>query len=169
MKPEDIYDAAGLPSPGDPNGEYEAFLWNELLDQSREPDNAGSFFIVNEIVGNRRESRYVAPDWPSAEAYAKERLLLLWPKLEGNKRHTEFGFFLSFATSGKSCDLPVSSLGLNTVYANAFGELPPRSAPFDMRHVLNRIANLALNRSERQARVGLVIADKRISAEWTNT
>lgn len=74
LKPEEIYDPAGLPSLEAHNGEGEAFLWDELLEQAREHDNVLSFFIVNEIIGSRVESRYVSPDWPSAEAYAKERL-----------------------------------------------------------------------------------------------
>ena len=39
LKPEEIYDPAGLPSltdPNDLNGEAEAFLWDELLEQARE-------------------------------------------------------------------------------------------------------------------------------------
>lgn len=74
LKPEEIYDPGGLPSLDDPDGEAEAFLWDEMLDQAREPDNALSFFIVNEIMGSRVETRYVSPDWPSAEKYAKGRL-----------------------------------------------------------------------------------------------
>jgi hypothetical protein len=77
LKPEKIYDLADLPSlndPNDTNGKAEAFLWDELLEQAREEDNLFSFFIVNEITGNRTESLYVSPDWPSAEAFAKERI-----------------------------------------------------------------------------------------------
>ena len=77
LKPEDIYDPAGLPllnDPSDTNGEAETFLWDELLEQAREDGNLLSFFIVNETNGKRSESLYVSPDWPSAEIYAKERL-----------------------------------------------------------------------------------------------
>lgn len=77
LKPEEIYDPAGLPSLGDPadaNGEAEAFLWDELLEQAREDGNLLSFFIVNETNGMRTETLYVSPDWPSAEAYANARL-----------------------------------------------------------------------------------------------
>jgi hypothetical protein len=77
LKPEEIYEVAGLPSlnnSNDINGEAEAFLWDELLEQAREDGSLLSFFIVNETVGARIESRYVSPDWPSAEAYAKLRL-----------------------------------------------------------------------------------------------
>ena len=38
LKPEEIYDPAGLPALGSPNvtdGEAEAFLWDELLEQAR--------------------------------------------------------------------------------------------------------------------------------------
>lgn len=77
LKPEETYDPAELPTlgdPGDTDGEAEAFLWDELLEQAREDGNQLSFFVVNESAGGRSESLYVSPDWPSAEAYAKERL-----------------------------------------------------------------------------------------------
>jgi hypothetical protein len=76
LKPEDIYDPVNLPSLDDPNdvsGEAEAFLWDELLDQARERDNLFSFFVVNEVRSGRSENLYVSPDWPSAEAFAKNR------------------------------------------------------------------------------------------------
>lgn len=78
LGPEKIYDPAGLPSlsdPNDVNGEAEAFLWDELLEQAREQDNLFSFFIVNEVIGDHTESLYVSPDWPSAEAFAKKRIV----------------------------------------------------------------------------------------------
>ena len=77
LRPEEIYDPAGLPKlndPNDVNNEAEAFLWDELLEQAREDGHLFSFFIVNEKVERRTESLYVSPDWPSAEAFAKERL-----------------------------------------------------------------------------------------------
>jgi len=54
--------------------ESDDFLWGELLDSARENGNLLSFFVVNEAKGFRSESLYVAPDWPSAEAFAKRRL-----------------------------------------------------------------------------------------------
>jgi hypothetical protein len=77
LKPEEIYDPAGLPrlnDANDVNGEASAFLWDELLEQAREDGNLLSFFVVNEIAAGRTESLYVSPDWPSAETYAKNRL-----------------------------------------------------------------------------------------------
>lgn len=77
LEPEKIYDPTDLPSlndPNDVNGEAESFLWDELLERAREENNLFSFFIVNEVVGDRTESVYVSPDWPSAEAFAKERI-----------------------------------------------------------------------------------------------
>ena len=77
LKPEEIYDPVNLPSLNDPNdvaGEAEAFLWDELVDQARERDNLLSFFVVNEVQGSRSENLYVSPDWPSAEAFAKNRM-----------------------------------------------------------------------------------------------
>jgi hypothetical protein len=77
LKPEEVYDSAGLPTlndPADVNGEAEAFLWDELLEQAREDGPMVSFFIVNATKGRRTESLYVSPDWPSAEAFAKAQL-----------------------------------------------------------------------------------------------
>ena len=74
LKPEETYDPSGLPSLGDPEGEGEAFLWDELLESAREDGNLLSFFIVTETVGRHTESLYVSPDWPSAESFAKGRL-----------------------------------------------------------------------------------------------
>lgn len=84
LKPEEKYEAADLPSlnnPDDVDGEAEAFLWDELVDQALEDPRASphltSFFIVNETLqGKREESIYVSPDWPSAEDFAKGRLVV---------------------------------------------------------------------------------------------
>ena len=71
LRPEEIYETKNLPSLNNPNGEAEAFLWDELLEQAREDGSLLSFFIVNERDGHRNEGLYVSPDWPSAESYAK--------------------------------------------------------------------------------------------------
>jgi hypothetical protein len=71
LKPEEIYDPAGLPALSDPDGEGEAFLWDELLEQAREDGPLLSFFIVNETKERSSENLFVSPDWPSAEAFAK--------------------------------------------------------------------------------------------------
>ena len=47
LKPDEIYDPAGPPKlsdPADVNGDAEAFLWDELLEQARENGNQLSFF-----------------------------------------------------------------------------------------------------------------------------
>jgi hypothetical protein len=72
LKPEEIYDPAGLPSLGDEDAED--FLWDEPLEQAREDGNLFSFFIVNDSSKRPYESIYVSPDWPSAEAFAKNAL-----------------------------------------------------------------------------------------------
>lgn len=71
LKPEEIYEPADLPSLDNPNGEAEAFLWGELLEQAREDVGQLSFFVVNATDGRHTEGLYVSPDWPSAESYAK--------------------------------------------------------------------------------------------------
>jgi hypothetical protein len=71
LKPEEIYDPAGLPALSDQEGEGETFLWDELLEQAREDGPLLSFFIVNETKERHSENLFVSPDWPSAEAFAK--------------------------------------------------------------------------------------------------
>lgn len=51
------------------------FLWEELLEAAREDGNLLSFFVVNEAKGNISKSVYVSPDWPSAESFAKNRIV----------------------------------------------------------------------------------------------
>lgn len=76
LKPEEVYDPANLPSLGGADGEGEAFLWDELLEQAREDGQQFSFFIVSETVGRTNHSLFVSPDWPTAEAYAKGRIAI---------------------------------------------------------------------------------------------
>jgi hypothetical protein len=73
LKPEKIYDPAGLPTAEEPL-DRTAFLWDELVEQAREDWKTFSFFIVNEIKDLHSEALYVSPDWPSAEAFAKSRI-----------------------------------------------------------------------------------------------
>lgn len=87
LKPEETYEAEDLPKLGDPedvNDAAGAFLWDELVEQALEDPRAyprkTSFFIVNESAGRRTESLYVSPDWPSAEAFAKDRLAVQTPQ-----------------------------------------------------------------------------------------
>jgi hypothetical protein len=70
---KEAYDAADVPRIDDPAGDD--FLWEELVDAAREDGNLFSFFVVNEAKGSISESLYVSPDWPSAEAFAKSRLI----------------------------------------------------------------------------------------------
>jgi hypothetical protein len=74
LEVEKTYDAADLPSLGQPDGAGEDFLWDELLESAREYGQEVSFFIVNETRDRRSESVWVSPDWPSAESFAKKRL-----------------------------------------------------------------------------------------------
>jgi hypothetical protein len=69
------YDPAEIPAIPEP--ESEDFLWDELLEAAREDGNLLSFFVVNEAKSGHSESLYVSPDWPSAEAFAKNRIISL--------------------------------------------------------------------------------------------
>ena len=74
LKPEDIYDPTGLPTTDEPE-DRAAFLWDEITEQAREDWKTFSFFIVNEKKNGHSQNLYVSPDWPSAEAFAKFRLM----------------------------------------------------------------------------------------------
>jgi hypothetical protein len=69
------YDPAETPAIPEP--ESEDFLWDELLEAAREDGNLLSFFVVNEAKSGHSENLYVSPDWPSAEAFAKNRIISL--------------------------------------------------------------------------------------------
>lgn len=75
LEPEKLYDAEDLPVLDAPDGEAEAFLWDEMCEQAREDvrqdPNLRSFFVVTEFDGKQMNNLYVSPDWPSAESYAK--------------------------------------------------------------------------------------------------
>jgi hypothetical protein len=73
LKPEDIYDPEGLPTLAGAE-DRSAFLWDELIDQAREDWKTFSYFVVNESKADLTKSLYVSADWPSAEAFAKDRM-----------------------------------------------------------------------------------------------
>jgi hypothetical protein len=68
LKIEESCEAADIPGRGDPG--REDFLWQELLEASREEGNISSFFVVTETQAGRSARLYVSPDWPSAQAFA---------------------------------------------------------------------------------------------------
>jgi hypothetical protein len=70
------YEPVDIP---DPNGsDYDDFLWDEMCEAAREDvrndPSLYSFFVVAESIAGKAEELYVSPDWPSAEAFAKELL-----------------------------------------------------------------------------------------------
>jgi hypothetical protein len=71
---EEVYDRNDIPSPDDAS--RLDFLWDELEDAAREDGNLCSFFVVNEESSGVSNSIFVSADWPSAEAFAKNRILL---------------------------------------------------------------------------------------------
>lgn len=72
MKIEQDYDTSDISSTDEAN--RLDFLWGEVEDAAREDGNVSSFFIVNEQKGTNTDTIYVSADWPSAEAFAKDRL-----------------------------------------------------------------------------------------------
>ena len=49
-------------------------LWEGIEDGAREDWNAFSYFIVSETASGPAASIFVSSDWPSAEAFATQRL-----------------------------------------------------------------------------------------------
>lgn len=73
LKIDESYEPADVPPLKDPDGED--FLWQELLDAAREDGNLLSFFVVSEAKAGSSTSLFVSPDWPSAEAFARSRIV----------------------------------------------------------------------------------------------
>lgn len=71
------FEPADIPAPN--AIEYDDFLWEELYEAAREDarndPNLYSFFVVSETSAGKTEELYVSPDWPSAEAFAKKRIV----------------------------------------------------------------------------------------------
>jgi hypothetical protein len=81
LKLEKNFEPADIP---DPDAiDYDDFLWQELYEAAREDVRDDpilySFFVVSETSAGKTEDLYVSPDWPSAEAFARKRLIALQP------------------------------------------------------------------------------------------
>jgi len=74
---EKNFEPADIPSPE--AMDYDDFLWEELYEAAREDvrndPNLYSFFVVSETRAGKTQDLYVSPDWPSAEAFAKKRIV----------------------------------------------------------------------------------------------
>ena len=68
LKLEDLYEREDIPSTDNEN--YRDFLWDTLLEESREDGSVLSFFVVYREVDSTRENLLVTSDWPTAEAFA---------------------------------------------------------------------------------------------------
>jgi hypothetical protein len=59
--------------------DYDDFLWEELseasLEDVRQSPRLYSFFVVTETKDGKSEEIYISSDWPSAEEFAKSRIL----------------------------------------------------------------------------------------------
>lgn len=69
---ESKFDAVDIPSPGDAG--FAEFLWEAIEDGAREDWDSFSYFIVYEKNLGGTVALFVASDWPSAEAFAKNTL-----------------------------------------------------------------------------------------------
>lgn len=65
---EELYDREDIPPVDDPN--YPDFLWETLLEESREDGTLRSFFVVSRKRESVRQNLFVTPDWTTAEAFA---------------------------------------------------------------------------------------------------
>lgn len=75
LRVDGLYDPGDIPAQVHPC--RRDFLWGEVEDAAREDGNLRSFFVVVEVRGSTEQYLYVAPDWPSAEAFARSRLQLV--------------------------------------------------------------------------------------------
>jgi hypothetical protein len=64
-----------LQSPSQEDPDFAETLWLEVEDGAREDWNTFSYFVVMEQAGSGSTPIYVSADWPSAEAFAKSRIL----------------------------------------------------------------------------------------------
>jgi hypothetical protein len=69
-EPEDIPNSNAM--------EYDDFLWEQLSEDSledvREYPRRYSFFVVSVSENGKSQDRFVSPDWPTAEAFAKKQI-----------------------------------------------------------------------------------------------
>jgi hypothetical protein len=68
---DELYDSEDIPAAPE---EFADFIWEELQDAAIEDGNTRSFFIVKRSSTSGNEFLYVSGDWPSAEAFVKDRL-----------------------------------------------------------------------------------------------
>lgn len=66
---DEAYERADIPPIESEDGED--FLWDALLEDSREDGNLLSFFLVSEAKGTFSKNVFVSPDWLGAESYAQ--------------------------------------------------------------------------------------------------
>jgi hypothetical protein len=52
-------------------------IWDDLQTNAREDWNSFSYFIVEERSKGQSSFLFVAPDWPSAETFAKQRAVAI--------------------------------------------------------------------------------------------
>ena len=56
------------------SSDWPDFLWDELVEDSREDWNLLSFFVVNAASDGATKPLYVTSGWPDAERFAEDRL-----------------------------------------------------------------------------------------------
>ena len=70
------YEASDIPKPDD--ADYEGFIWEEICEDAvedvRQSPIVSSFFVVIENHAGKSQELYISADWPSAEAYARNRI-----------------------------------------------------------------------------------------------
>lgn len=70
------YEASEIPDAD--AADYEDFLWEEICEDAiedvRQSPTLSSFFVVVETNAGKSRELYVSADWPSAEAFARNRI-----------------------------------------------------------------------------------------------
>ena len=73
---EEAYEATDIPAPDAAN--YADFLWDELCEEAiedvRQYPVLNSFFVVIETIAGKEQELFISVDWPSAEAFARNRI-----------------------------------------------------------------------------------------------
>ena len=70
------HESSDIPAPD--AADYEDFLWDEIreaaIEDVRQSPALSSFFVVIETKAGKSRELYVSADWPSAEAFAQNRI-----------------------------------------------------------------------------------------------
>lgn len=81
LRLDENYESSHIPN--ESNTDFRDFVWEEITEAAREDGNILSFFLALEGLNGTRNEKClcVAPDWPTAERFARCRLTELAAKI----------------------------------------------------------------------------------------